>query len=351
MISGHESPSRRRSAGPPLDSERPMYSERTAGSLLDLSIVVVSWNTSDLLDACLASLPASCSGLRHEVFVVDNASSDGSTAMIRERHPAVHLIESGGNLGFTRANNLALPRCRGEFVLLLNPDTVCPAGSLAALVDFARTHTDLGACGPTLVDAAGAPTITYGNEPSPFYHLLELLGPHDRRLPRFLRHYSFVRIPKADALPSRIDYVAGACLLAPRRVLEEIGLLDERFFMYFEETDWCRRARDAGYEVWHAAGIEIVHLEGRAAAKASRFSLDQFHTSFRLYVEKHNGPGRVLAFRAVLLLENLAKAFYRSLIALFGNRRDNVSLADNHWYVARLQLRSSIRAIPPTAPL
>lgn len=315
----------------------------------DLSVVVVSWNTRELLDDCLASIPGAVGDLSHQVIVVDNASSDGSAAMVRERHPGVELIESGSNLGFTRGNNLAFPRCDGEFVLLLNPDTVCPPGSLAALVAFARDRDGLGACGPTLVDETGAPTITWGNEPSPRFHLLELLGPL-RSLSPALKRLTFVRTPHPDAPPRRVDYVAGACLLMPRAVLEEIGPLDERFFMYFEETDWCRRAREAGYAVWHAAGIEVAHLEGRAAARASRFSLTQFHHSLRLYLRKHEGPGRVAAFRAVLLAENLAKAVFRAVLSVFSDGPRNRGLAADHAFVAGLQLRDQLDPRPPGSP-
>ena len=131
-----------------------------AHTATDLSVVIVNWNTAPLLRNCLDSLPAACDGLTREVLVVDNASRDGSAELVRTAYPGVTLLEAGANRGFAGGNNLALPRCRGAFVLLLNPDTVCPPGSLARLVAFARRQARLGAAGPLLTDAEGTPTIT-----------------------------------------------------------------------------------------------------------------------------------------------------------------------------------------------
>jgi N-acetylglucosaminyl-diphospho-decaprenol L-rhamnosyltransferase len=315
----------------------------------DLSIVIVNWNTERLLRNCLDSLPAACARLEFETFVVDNASRDGSATMVREQFPHVILLESGGNIGFSRGNNLALPQCRGTYVLLLNPDTVCPPGSLARLVDFARGHERLGAVGPLLTDAHDRPTITWGWFPHPRHNWLGFLDPA-RKLGGPFWGARVVHIPGRDE-PSRIvDYVAGACLLMPRTALRTVGLLDERFFMYFEETDWCRRARDAGLEVWYCANAEIVHLEGQSAATVSDFSLRQFQLSYRLYLRKHHGPGREFETRLAQFCEYGLKSILRVLASLRGGpgAETNRALSRQYRDCARLQLAPKIAVLPPS---
>lgn len=319
-----------------------------AAPACDLSVVVVNWNTSGLLADCLASLPAACADLDCEVLVVDNASRDGSAALVADRFPAVILVEAGANLGFAGGNNLALPRCRGAFVLLLNPDTVCPPGSLARLVAFARGKPRLGAVGPLLTGSDGLPTISWGWFPHPRHHWLGCLDPARRLGGRFWGE-RVVHVP-ARAEPSReVDYVAGACLLMPRQALAQVGPLDERFFLYFEETDWCLRARQAGLAVWYCADAEVVHLEGRAAATVSDFSLHQFQLSYRLFLRKHHGRGRELEVRLAQACEYGLKALLRALAALRGGpaRQANRALARQYGARARLQFVSRLSVAPP----
>jgi N-acetylglucosaminyl-diphospho-decaprenol L-rhamnosyltransferase len=319
-----------------------------AAPACDLSVVVVNWNTAGLLADCLASLPAACADLACEVLVVDNASRDGSAALVRDRFPTVVLVEAGANLGFAGGNNLALPRCRGAFVLLLNPDTVCPPGSLARLVAFARRQPRLGAVGPLLTGADGQPTITWGWFPHPRHHWLGCLDPARRLGGRFWGE-RVVHVPARTEPSRKVDYVAGACLLMPREALAQVGPLDERFFLYFEETDWCLRARQAGLAVWYCADAEVVHLEGRAAAVVSDFSLRQFQVSYRLFLRKHHGRGRELEVRLAQACEYGLKALLRALAAARGGpaRQANRALARQYGARARLQFVSRLEAAPP----
>jgi N-acetylglucosaminyl-diphospho-decaprenol L-rhamnosyltransferase len=312
---------------------------------VDLSIVIVNWNTRDLLRDCLASLEAACFGLDYEVLVVDNDSADGSAEMVRAEFPSYQLIESGGNLGFSKGNNLALPRTSGDFVLLLNPDTVAEPGSLYSLVEFARTKPRLAAVTPLLTDAEGQPTITYGYFPRERDHWLGFLDPTRRLRFAGLQH-RVVRVPEPEDYSEQVEYIAGACFLMPRPALEEIGLLDERFFMYFEETDWCLRAHRAGWEIWFHAGARVAHLEGRAAAKVNLFAIRQFQKSYRLFVAKNYGEQAVLGFRVAQWFEYSFKALMRSL-AVGGDEEANKVLAATYRERARLQLRPQIDVQPP----
>ena len=192
---------------------------------IDLTVVIVSWNTRDLLRDCLASLPGAAGRLAVEIFVVDNASRDGTAAMVSAEFPHVRLLEAGGNLGFARANNLALPHTRGTVVALLNPDTVCPPGSLSRLVGFLNRRPRTAATGPRLVDDREQPTLSWGFFPRVRDHWLGFLDP--KRL--WLRGALGRRIAVAPGRhePSRpVDYVTGACFLIRRDALQEIGGLD-----------------------------------------------------------------------------------------------------------------------------
>jgi GT2 family glycosyltransferase len=312
---------------------------------MDLSIVIVSWNTRDLLRRCLASLPAAVGGLQSEVLVVDNASDDGSAAMVRGEFPACQVIEGGGNLGFSRGNNLALPRTTGQAVLLLNPDTECPPGSLERLHRFLQDRPRAAVAGPLLVDEEGAPTLTWGFFPRARDHWLGFLDP--RRI--WLRgpfSQRIVHVPDRSDPSRLVDYITGACFMMSRRALDEIGLLDERFFMYFEETDWCWRARQAGYEVWYCAETEVAHLEGQAAARTGWFSLRQFQKSYRLFVAKNYGAEQVGKFRLAQFAEYSLKAALRSLA--LGDRERNQAVASVFRERARLQLMKEIRVEPPS---
>jgi GT2 family glycosyltransferase len=313
----------------------------------DLSIIIVSWNTRELLRGCLSSLPQATAGWQTEITVVDNASTDGSAAMVRQDFPGCRLIESRGNVGFARANNLALSQTRASQVLLLNPDTLCPPGSLASLCDYLQGHPEAAAVGPTLLDAAGRPVATFGDFPREWMHWVSLLDPQRRWLPRRIREPGLGRAPAADRRSGPVDYVKGACLLLRQEALRTVGLLDERFFLYFEETDWCWRARAAGYQIHHCAEVAITHLEGQAAGQVSAFSVAQFQKSYRLFVAKQYGRWRLPGFRLAQACEYGWKGILRWCCPR--NRQHNRALASSHFSVARLQLQSSIDLKPPPA--
>jgi GT2 family glycosyltransferase len=312
---------------------------------MDLSIIIVNWNTRDMLRDCLASLPAATEGLTTEVLVVDNDSADGSADMVSAEFPEVRLILSGGNLGFSRANNLALDKACGDGLLLLNPDTVCPPSSLVRMFRFMNGKDNVGAVGPRLVDGDSKPTISGGYFPRARFHWLGFLDPRRVWLQGSLSR-RVVFVPGRSEPSRTVEYVMGACFLIPRTAFEEIGGLDNSFFMYFEETDWCYRARQAGRDVWYCAETEITHLEGKASEKVSRFSLEQFQKSYRIFVTKHYGKRAVLGFRLAQFAEYGLKYLLRRLAP--GNRERNRDMADTFAHRAKLQLMSRIEVTPPS---
>lgn len=228
-----------------------------------LAIVIVSFNVREDLDACLRAIPAAVGDVTTTIVVVDNGSTDGTIEMLRDRWPHVQLMETGANLGFARATNAGIRACRSALVLLLNPDTIAPPGSLARLVDLLHAHPEAAAVGPRLVDEDGKPELSFGWTMSPVGELrqksLQALdwrgcAPVQRWLARALR------------TAGTHDWISAACLLARRDDLDAVGLLDERYFMYGEDIDLCVSFRQRGRTVRFEPDAEVRHLRGRSGA-------------------------------------------------------------------------------------
>jgi GT2 family glycosyltransferase len=265
---------------------------------MDLSVIIVSWNTRDLLDACLASVFADLSGspgLTGEVWVVDNDSSDGSAQMVREKYPQVRRIENRENAGFARANNQAIPLSRGRWVALLNSDTlVCP-DAFAALLRVADADPAVGIVGPLLLNGDGTIQPSWSRFVGP---LREFLGRHDRsEAPRELRE---ARTPPPDALaPFSAGWLGGACLVARRAAVEQVRLLDEGYFMYCEEMDWCRRFRRSGWDIKLVPEARVVHLGGQSSKQVSRATRERLAASKVRYYRQHGHLWDVWQARAL----------------------------------------------------
>ncbi|RMG64344.1 MAG: glycosyltransferase family 2 protein [Chloroflexi bacterium] len=259
--------------------------------LTDLAIVILNYNTRDLLRDCLHSLCAQV-GLRFAACVVDNASTDDSAAMVSSEFPAVALIRNATNAGFSAGNNLGLrhfgfPACgRARYAMLLNPDTVMPPDALRRLVAFADAHPDIGVVGPKLVLTDGSlDKACRRSFPTPevsFYRFVGLsrLFPRSKRFGRYNMTY-LDEDAQAD-----VDSVVGACMMLRAEVIARIGLLDEQFFMYGEDLDWCLRAKQAGYRVVYYPDVTVHHVK-RAASRASVKAQYEFQRAMWLFYKKH----------------------------------------------------------------
>ena len=264
--------------------------------MTELAIIIVSYNARDDLDRCLRALHADPPLTAHEIVVVDNASGDGSPAMVRAGWPGVRLIEAGGNLGFSRANNLGIRATASDLVLLLNCDTIATGGAIDRLVAALRSRPDAAVAGPRLVDANGQPEISFGRMMSPLGELRQKsLGRlYDARVPCAVswvrRRTSRVHCP---------DWVSGACLLVWRVNADQIGLLDERFPMYGEDVDFCASVRARGRSVLFTPAAEIVHLRGRSVRHAPAAAERLYRISHLAFYAKHH-PRWVPWLRAYL---------------------------------------------------
>jgi len=229
-----------------------------------LAVVVVTYQSHAEIGACLDSVFAAISPPESRVVVVDNASTDGTTALVREHWPSVEVIEAGGNVGFARANNLGIAATSSEFVLLLNPDTVVTPGAIPALVAALAGQPAAAIAGPRLLDERRRPELSFGPPLSPWGELRQrtVLKLYERGLGPVV---GYVDRRTREAGPRA--WVSGACLLARRTDLEAVGGLDERFFMYTEDVDLCTSVRARGRQVLFVPEAEVLHLRGRSASR------------------------------------------------------------------------------------
>ncbi len=255
-----------------------------------ISVITVSWNTRELLKSCLSSLfaelKAICPQADAEVFLVDNNSADGSASMVASDFPQVKLIANETNRGFAAANNQALSLATGEYILLLNPDTVVHPGAIKTLIAFLATHQAAGVVAPQLRETDGSIQHSCRQFPTFKGMCYELLG-LSRLFPNqtTFRQYKMLDWNHDDE--RQVDQPEGACLLLRRQVIEEVGLLDEGFFMLFEEVDWCYRIKEKGWEIWFTPKAQITHHYGQSIKQVKAKMILSSHRGLYRFWRKH----------------------------------------------------------------
>jgi GT2 family glycosyltransferase len=267
----------------------------------DVSVVIVSYNTVKLVDACLRALHSAVGRSSYEVVVADNASSDETVQMLRQQWPTVRVLEMGANLGFARANNRAFAESTGRYVLLLNSDTEPLEGALDELVAFLDTHPGAGVAAPHLLNSDLTDQGTARAFPTPAAALFGRKSWLTRMFPgnRWSQRYLVGRQHQGDS-PFAVDLVSGACLMVRRDIVSRVGPLDEGFFMYWEDADWCRRIGNAGYGVYCVPAARVIHHEGQSSTGRPARLVWEFHSSvFRYYTKHHTGVAAVLLRPAV----------------------------------------------------
>lgn len=276
----------------------------------DISVVIVNWNTCALLAKCIAAVEQEAASVLHDIWVVDNGSSDDSVAMLRRDFPHVHVIESQTNLGFAGANNLAMQRSEGRYLLLLNTDAIVTPGSILALLELAEKTPRAGIVGAHLLNPDGSFQASHTDFPTLWQEFL-ILTTIGRRL-RGSWYPSHG--PEEAKGPQRVDYVEGACMLVRRDALAEVGGLDEGYFMYAEEVDWCRRMADRGWEVWYQPAAKVMHIGGASSAnrKTSR-EADLYRSRVR-YFRIHHGRVQAELLQLMIIMSVASKQLVHSLI-------------------------------------
>jgi len=274
----------------------------TAGKS-DISIVIVSWNVRDLLKRSLESIYKFSSGVDLEIFVVDNNSSDGSQDMIKAHFPGVNLMENRENLGFAKANNLALARSSGRHILFLNPDTELIDNSLKSMMLFMEEHPDASALGCKLLYPDGSLQPSCRHFPSIFTDLMESLY-LDWLFPgNPVFNYYRMGLWQHDTIKS-IDVPYGACLLIRKKTLEKVGFMDERFFMYYDEIDLCYRIKKRGGKIYFTPDIRIIHCANASSNQTPLESERYKYRSKLLFFKKRYGPLGVIILAVNLFLQS-----------------------------------------------
>jgi len=247
--------------------------------------------------------------------VVDNGSTDGTLEYVRSVMPESICHSNASNRGFAAANNQGVALAHGRYCLLLNPDTVLHEEACDRLVQFMDLNPGVSACGPALLNGDGSPQRTGVRFPSLWNLAVEALFV-DRLFPRsrlFGRHRELFADPD---LPRSVDVVQGSCLLVRRESIERVGVLDESFFMYFEETDWCKRMKQAGGEVWFVPAAKVVHFGGGTFAHYSEKRLVAYHRSLLHFFHKHHPAWQGMLLRCILVVRSLLRLMVWGVLSL-----------------------------------
>lgn len=295
-----------------------------AGGRPDVSVVIVSFNTRELLAQCLQSIQDTAGGVRAEIIVVDNGSADGSVELVERDFPAVRLIRSAENLGFAAANNRGFDGAKGEFVLLLNPDTELHQGALETSLAFLRANPGIGALGCRVRYPHGEQQSTIFRTLTLRYLVLNLFIPA-----RFLRRNAALGRSRYVGWdldrPHEVEVIAGCFMLIPHEVLRRVGGMDPEFFMYGEEAEWCYRIRKAGWSVVYWPGASITHYAGQSAKQVPDAMVAAMSRSQLALLRKTGGRGVAYVGNWLILLRDLPRAAVWVLLTVVpGMRRSRL---------------------------
>jgi Predicted glycosyltransferases len=285
---------------------------------MDVSVIVVSWNVWSWLAPCLRSIRQALGRLEGEIIVVDNASTDGTPERVREAFPEVRLLINPANRGFPAANNQGMAVARGRYFFLLNPDTIVLDQAIEELVTFADAHPDVGVVGPQLLNPDGSVQSSRRRFPTFWTALFESTWWQPWAPRSILTHYYVLDRPDHEI--QEVDWVTGAAMLVRREVVERVGPMDEGFFMYAEELDWCRRIRQAGWRVFYYPPAKVIHYGGRSSDQVPALQHLAFQRSKIRYFRKHHGTWAAAALRAFLIAQYLWQIGVEGSKALLGHK-------------------------------
>jgi len=255
---------------------------------VDISIIIVSWNAKDMLEKCLDSISNQSNRYQLETIVVDNASTDGAPDIVKNKFPAVKLIQNSANLGFAKANNLGITRSSGRYVCLINSDVVVLDSCLDRMCEYMDAHPEIGVLGPKVLNADGSVQPSCREFPTIWKNFcravaLDTLFPNSNIFGRqFMTNFSHDEI-------ASVDYLSGCFMMVRRSAMEKVGLLDERFFFYAEDKDWCKRFWDAGYRVVYYPFAEAIHyLYGSSSKDTVKYYIEEIRANLQYYEKHHN---------------------------------------------------------------
>ena len=303
---------------------------------MELSIIIVNWNTRNLLVQCLNSIYQTVETVEMEVWVVDNGSTDGSDAAAVERFPETKFVQNKVNVGFAKANNQALNTAAGRYYLLLNPDTQVSKGAVEKLISFMDAHPEAGGAGAQLINSDGSKQNSIANFPSLATELL------NKSLLRWLFPRQFPGKERNYSESVEVDSVIGACMMVRREVLAQVGLLDEDYFLFLEETDWCYRMKRAGWKVYHVPQAEVYHFQGKSAEMERKKAKVEYYRSRYHFFKKNKGSLQWILLLVGLLIRlgfellSMAMASLVTLFAIKGWRKKLAIYSYLFWWHLKL---------------
>ncbi len=286
---------------------------------VDLSIIIVNYNVKEFLENALISIKKAIEGINAEIFVVDNASEDGSVEMIKQKFPEVNLIANSENLGFAKANNQALKLARGKYILLINPDTIVQEDTFKVLISFLESHPECGMVGCKVLNPDGTLQLACRRSfPTPWVAFTKMIG-LSSLFPKskIFAKYNLTYLNPDEV--AEVDAVSGSFMMIRREVYESVGGLDEDFFMYGEDIDWCYRIKKAGWKIYYVPFTQIIHFKGESTKRSNIDEIRVFYEAMKIFVRKHY---KEFALLGVILRVGI---FLRGLVASLGK------LLKNYW--------------------
>ena len=301
---------------------------------MDISIVIVNWNTKDMLRDCLNSIKKEKGMLTVQTLVIDNDSADGSREMVGYDFPEVKLINSGGNVGFAKANNIATGYAESQLVLFLNPDTIVLPGSLQKMVNYMDVNPTVGALGCMMIGADGEPQpLGLQWNPTPVTKLIEMLFISTETLDKIKSI-----LPYKDPYQSgQVKILFGGCLMVRKAILDQVGWFDERYFMYVEDADLCRKIAERGWRLYYLSEAQIVHLGGGATKnRSSKYETLMTLESLSKSMMKHYGKSGYWMYRLVVFVGSNARLIVLSIIRIMSighsiDRSNNTAMSFNKY--------------------
>jgi GT2 family glycosyltransferase len=284
---------------------------------MELSVIIVNFNAGDYLRKCLDSVFKATEQIAHEVFVVDNNSSDGSVEMIGSEFPFVKLIQNKINSGFSAANNQAIRQSTGQFVLILNPDTIVESDTFSKCIEFMNTHADAGAVGIKMSDGNGnylpESKRAFPSISAAFYKISG--GAYLFPKSKLLNRYYLPQVDSNETSPTEV--ISGAFMFIRREALDRSGLFDEDFFMYGEDIDLSYRLMKTGFKNYYFPEARIIHYKGKCTPRDNYKDVFHFYNAMRIYVDKRTRDGHYKSFRFILIIA----VYFRELIAILNRYR------------------------------
>lgn len=284
--------------------------------MVDISFIIVNWNTRDILIDCLNSIYKTVSEIDFEIYVVDNNSTDGSQEAVRKKFPLIKLIENKTNTGFAHANNQALSLMNGRFAVLLNSDAILIDNSIKTLLTFMNNSPSVGIAGVQLLNKDGTRQNSIDNFPSTETEIF------NKSILRFLFPEKYPSKNRNRQNPLEVDSVIGACMMIRKEAMNDVGIFDEDYFFFLEETDWCYRMSKKGWKVFHVPDARVFHLSGHSKKKVPWRPQIEYHRSLYKYYKKNKSTASYITIRILKPLKifvNFILNLLKNLITLFQN--------------------------------